>query len=83
MLHTSRVDVPALDAQSWQDGRVGARSGYYEETMNSQKIWLISSSGDHHTDLTSPEIDSVMRRFLAHFVKRRQRGRAGTPGQAA
>ncbi|MCP2288866.1 CocE/NonD family hydrolase [Nocardia amikacinitolerans] len=74
MLHTSRIDVPALGTQSWQDEQVGPRTGYYEETMNPEKMWLISSNGDHHTDLTSPEINAVMRRFLAHFVKGEDNG---------
>lgn len=37
-------------------------------------MWLASSNGDHHTDITSSEIDSMLQRFLAHFVKGEDNG---------
>ncbi|MBF6182171.1 CocE/NonD family hydrolase [Nocardia otitidiscaviarum] len=73
-LHTGRIEVPALGTQSWQDEQVGPRAGYYEETMDPERMWLISSNGDHHTDLTAPDIHAVLKRFLAHFVKGEDNG---------
>ncbi|WP_441960620.1 CocE/NonD family hydrolase [Mycolicibacterium houstonense] len=68
-LRVPAIDVPAFGTQSWQDEQVGTRAGYYEELINPDKMWLASSNGDHHTDITSADIDSMLQRFLAHFVK--------------
>lgn len=74
VLETGKIDIPALGTQSWQDEQIGPRSGYYEDTMAPEKMWLISSNGDHHTNVTSDYIDGTLRRFLAHFVKGEDNG---------
>jgi putative CocE/NonD family hydrolase len=71
---TAKIDIPALGTQSWQDEQIGPRSGYYEDTMAPEKMWLISANGDHHTNVTSDYIDSALKRFLAHFVKGEDNG---------
>lgn len=71
---TSKINIPALGTQSWQDEQIGPRSGYYEDTMAPDKMWLISSNGDHHTNVTSDYIDGTLKRFLAHFVKGENNG---------
>jgi len=73
-LETGKIDIPALGTQSWQDEQIGPRSGYYEDTMAPGKMWLISSNGDHHTNVTSDYIDGTLKRFLAHFVKGEDNG---------
>ena len=71
---TGKINIPALGTQSWQDEQIGPRSGYYEDTMAPDKMWLISSNGDHHTNITSDYIDGTLKRFLAHFVKGEDNG---------
>jgi putative CocE/NonD family hydrolase len=71
---TGKIDIPALGTQSWQDEQIGPRSGYYEDTMAPEKMWLVSSNGDHHTNVTSDYIDGTLKRFLAHFVKGEDNG---------
>ncbi|MBN8756004.1 MULTISPECIES: CocE/NonD family hydrolase [Variovorax] len=73
-LETAKIDIPALGTQSWQDEQIGPRSGYYEDTMAPEKMWLISANGDHHTNVTSDYIDGTLKRFLAHFVKGENNG---------
>lgn len=71
---TGKINIPALGTQSWQDEQIGPRSGYYEDAMEPGKMWLISSNGDHHTNVTSDYIDGTLKRFLAHFVKGEDNG---------
>ncbi len=68
MYLTSKIDVPTLGTQAWQDEQVGPRMGYYEDTISPEKMWLIGSNGTHHTD-ASPYIREKMKRFYAHFLK--------------
>ncbi|MFF1946067.1 CocE/NonD family hydrolase [Rhodococcus qingshengii] len=74
LLRTSRIELPALAIQSWQDEQVGPRAGYFEETLDPEKTWLLSANGDHHTDDTSAVIDDTLKRFFAHFVKGERNG---------
>ncbi|WP_027015343.1 CocE/NonD family hydrolase [Comamonas composti] len=74
MYETGKINIPALGTQSWQDEQIGPRSGYYEDTMAPDRMWLVSSNGDHHTNVTSGEIDQTLKRFLAHFVKQEDNG---------
>ena len=69
MYETGKINIPTLGNQSWQDEQIGPRSGYYEDTIAPDKMWLVSSNGDHHTNVTSDHIDQTLKRFLAHFVK--------------
>lgn len=71
---TPKINIPALGTQSWQDEQIGPRSGYYEDTMAPDRMWLISSNGDHHTNVSSDFIDGALKRFFAHFVKGEDNG---------
>jgi len=73
-LESGKIDIPALGTQSWQDEQIGPRSGYYEDTIAPERMWLVSSNGDHHTNVTSDYIDGTLKRFLAHFVKGEDNG---------
>ncbi len=74
MYETGKIDIPTLGTQSWQDEQIGPRAGYYEDTIAPDKMWLVSANGDHHTNITSDEIDGTLKRFLAHFVKGEDNG---------
>ncbi|RYF82442.1 MAG: CocE/NonD family hydrolase [Comamonadaceae bacterium] len=71
---THKINIPTLGNQSWQDEQIGPRSGYYEDTIAPDKMWLLSSNGDHGTNSTSDEIDRSLKVFLAHFVKGENNG---------
>ena len=71
---THKINIPTLGTQSWQDEQIGPRSGYYEDTIAPEKLWLMSSNGDHHTNVTSPYIEGTLKRFLDHFVKGEDNG---------
>lgn len=73
-LLTHRIDIPTLGNQSWQDEQISTRSGYYEDTIAPDKMWLFSSNGDHNTNSRSPEVEQTIKRFLAHFVKGEDNG---------
>lgn len=76
---THAIDIPTLGNQSWQDEQIGPRSGYYEDTINPEKMWLVSSNGTHNTNNSSPEVDQTIKRFLAHFVKGEDNGFENEP----
>ncbi len=71
---TYKINVPTLGNQSWQDEQIGPRAGYYEDTIAPDKMWLLSSNGDHNTNTRSQEVDQSLKRFLAHFVKGEDNG---------
>ncbi len=78
MNSTHRIDIPTLGTQSWQDEQVGTRMGYYEDSIAPDKMWLISSNGDHHTD-NAPFLRETMKRFYARFLKGESNGFEHTP----
>ena len=63
---------------AWQDEQVGTRMGYYEDSIAPDKMWLISSNGDHHTD-NAPFLRETMKRFYARFLKGESNGFEHTP----
>lgn len=73
-LITDKIIIPTLGTQSWQDEQVGPRMGYYEDTIASDKMWLISSNGLHSTGDFSAYMRDVQRRFYAHFLKGENNG---------
>ncbi len=74
MLQSGKINIPTLGTQSWQDEQIGPRSGYYEDTIAPDRMWLVSSNGDHHTNITSDHIDQTLKHFLARFVKGEDNG---------
>jgi putative CocE/NonD family hydrolase len=74
MFVTGYIDIPTLGTQAWQDEQVGARMGYYEDTISPEKMWLISSNGNHETSYISDDVFAVQKRFYAHFLKGEDNG---------
>lgn len=74
VLITGRIDIPTLGTQAWQDEEVGPRMGYYEDTIAPDKMWLISSNGDHHTSERSAYMFDTLKRFYAHYLKGENNG---------
>ncbi|MGO4394324.1 CocE/NonD family hydrolase [Variovorax sp. M-6] len=74
MFVTNRINIPTLGTQAWQDEEVGTRMGHYEDTVDPEKLWFMSSNGDHHTSANSDYMFDVMKRFYARFVKGEDNG---------
>jgi uncharacterized protein len=67
-LHTSKIQVPVLSFEAFQDEAVSVRGGYYQETLKPGQVWLIQSNGPH--DLyESTRFRATLVAFMDHFVK--------------
>ncbi|WP_052081108.1 CocE/NonD family hydrolase [Pseudomonas sp. ML96] len=70
---THLIQVPVLSFAAWQDEAVMAREGYYQETLDPEKLWLVQSNGPH--DLyESLQFRDKLVAFFDHFVKGRDNG---------
>ena len=65
---THNITVPVLSMEAFQDEAVTSREGYYQETLDPEKLWMVQTNGGH--DLYE---SLVWRRtlvaFFDHFVK--------------
>jgi putative CocE/NonD family hydrolase len=65
---THLIDVPVLSMESFQDEAVTSREGYYQETLDPDKVWMLQTNGGH--DLyDSLAFRPLLLAFLDHFVK--------------
>jgi len=65
---THLIEVPVLSMSTWQDEAVMAREGYYQHTLNPDKLWLVQSNGPH--DLyESVHFRPILLAFFDRFVK--------------
>jgi uncharacterized protein len=44
---TSTINVPVLSMEAFQDEAVTSREGYYQETLNPNRLWIIQTNGPH------------------------------------
>ena len=77
--HLSRIDVPVLGCQSWQDGLVSSRAAeIYYDTLNQKTSWFIGMNGAHEQcEFTLPL--SMMVTFMRHHVAGADNGWQHTP----
>lgn len=65
---TSEIAVPVLSMESFQDDATTSREGYYHETLDPNKTWMLQTTGGH--DLyESLEFRKILVAFLDRFVK--------------
>ena len=65
---TQLISVPVLSMESFQDEAVSSRDGYYQETLDPQRTWLLQTNGQH--DLyESSQFRKILVAFLDRFVK--------------
>ncbi|QUD90545.1 CocE/NonD family hydrolase [Phenylobacterium montanum] len=65
---TSRIQVPVLSMEAFQDEAVTSREGYYQETLPPSQVWMIQSNGPH--DLyESLAFRPTLIAFFDRFVK--------------
>lgn len=79
MARVSRIDVPVLGCQSWQDGLVSSRATeLYYDTFNASTSWFIGMNGEHGQCEFSQPL-SMMASFLRHYVAGVNNGWQQTP----
>lgn len=65
---THNITVPVLSMESFQDEAVTSRGGYYQDTLDPAKLWLIQTNGGH--DLyDSAVFQETLIAFYDRFVK--------------
>jgi putative CocE/NonD family hydrolase len=70
---SNRIEVPVLSMEAFQDEATTSRAGYYQEGLNPQRLWYVQTNGNH--DLyESHQFQSLLVRFMDHFLKGRDNG---------
>lgn len=70
---THLIQVPVLSMESFQDEAVTSREGYYQETLDPSRLWMVQTNGGH--DLyESLSFRSTLVAFFDHFVKGLENG---------
>jgi uncharacterized protein len=65
---TAMIAVPVLSMESFHDEAVTSREGYYQETLNAERTWILQTNGSH--DLyESAQFRKILVAFLDRFVK--------------
>jgi uncharacterized protein len=65
---TQLISVPVLSMESFQDEAVSSRDGYYQETLDPERTWILQTNGQH--DLyESSQFRKMLVAFLDRFVK--------------
>lgn len=76
---TGKIDVPTLSMESYQDGAVGVRGGYYQKTLPPGKAWYVGTNGSHGMYYNARFLDQNLLPFLDRFVKGKRNGFAKRP----
>ncbi len=75
---TAAIDVPVLSMESFQDEAVSSREGYYQETLDPGRVWMVQTNGGH--DLyESLHFRPTLLAFMDHFVKGENNGFEARP----
>lgn len=70
---THNITVPVLSMEAFQDEAVTSRGGYYQDTLDPVKLWLVQTNGGH--DLyDSAVFQQTLLAFYDHFVKGEDNG---------
>jgi len=73
LAHTSRIDVPVLSVEDWQDEATGVRGGYYQNTLDPARTWYVGTNGVHDF-YVSTRYRQLLVRFFDRFVKGEHNG---------
>ncbi len=75
----SRIDVPVLGCQSWQDGIASSRATeLYSDAFNKKTSWFVGMNGPHGI-CESDQPLTMMVNFLRHYVAGADNGWPKTP----
>lgn len=67
-LRTHSINVPVLSMESFQDEAVTSREGYYQDTLDPDRLWMVQTNGGH--DLyESRAFRPTLIAFFDRFVK--------------
>jgi putative CocE/NonD family hydrolase len=70
---TRLIQVPVLSMESFQDEAVTSREGYYQETLDQNRLWMVQTNGGH--DLyESLSFRPTLIAFFDRFVKAVENG---------
>lgn len=70
---THLIQVPVLSMESFQDEAVTSREGYYQETLDQDRLWMVQTNGGH--DLyESLQFRPTLLAFFDHFLKGESNG---------
>ena len=75
---TSRIAVPVLSMEVFQDEAVISRMGYFQETLDPARLWYVQTNGAHDFYVSTRFRDQLIG-FFDHFVKGRANGFEATP----
>lgn len=65
---TANIATPVLSMEAFQDEAVTSREGYYQETLDPDKLWFVQTNGGH--DLyESARFRELLLEYFDHFVK--------------
>lgn len=70
---TQLIDIPVLSMVAWQDEATGPRAGYYQDTLDPSKTYLIGTNGEHDS-YVSVQFRSFLIRFFDRYLKGIQNG---------
>jgi uncharacterized protein len=77
-LRTHLISVRVLSMESFQDEAVTSREGYYQETLDPGRTWILQTNGPH--DLyESLQFRGILVAFLDRFVRGVQNGFESRP----
>jgi putative CocE/NonD family hydrolase len=75
---TDRINVPVLSLMAWQDEATGPRAGYYQDTLNPDKTYVVGTNGPHDS-YESTRWQRLLLRFFNRYLKGDSNGFAKEP----
>jgi uncharacterized protein len=69
----SRITIPVLSMEAFQDEATTARAGYYHELLDPNKVWLVATNGNHEL-YESLQCRPTLLSFFDHFLKGENNG---------
>ncbi len=65
---THLIDIPVLSMVAWEDEATGPRAGYYQDTLDPSKTYLIGTNGEHDS-YVSLRFRAFLIRFFDRYLK--------------
>lgn len=76
--HTRRIDIPVLSMVAWEDEATGPRAGYYQNTLDPNRTYLVGTNGEHDS-YTSERWRALLIRFFNRYLKGEHNGIQAQP----
>jgi len=72
-LRTHLISVPILSMTAYQDEATTSRDGYFQDTIDPRKLWIVETNGGHEI-YASEAYRPILVAFYDRFVKGQQNG---------